>query len=110
MKSPENTPYERALKRVENIKKFYAHLRAYLIINVALLLIKANVFDLFKGNGFEDLHFERWLDINVYGTAILWGIGLLIHGLYAFQYKFKFFKKWEENKMKEFMDNEDKKY
>ena len=106
MKTTDSTPYNRALKKVENIKKFYAHLRAYLIINLVLLLIKANIFDLFKGGNIEDLHFERWLDLNVYGTAILWGIGLLIHGLYVFQYKFKFFKKWEEEKVKEFMEND----
>lgn len=102
-----NTAYDRALKRVEDIKKFYSHLRVYIIINVLLLLIKAKILSLIDGGSLQDLHFERWLDWNSYGTAILWGIGLLIHGLYAFHYKFNFIKKWEERKIEELMNNND---
>ena len=107
MKTSENAKYERAAKKVEDIKKFYRHLHVYLIINFILLLVKANVLGLLSGDGFEDLAFERWLDINVYGTAFLWGIGLAIHGLYVFQYKFKFLKNWEARKIEQLMNDND---
>ena len=107
MKTTENTSYARAQKRVDDIKKFYRHLQVYIIINVLLLLLKANIMSLGRGGNFTDLHFEHWLDLNVYGTAIVWGVGLLIHGLYVFQYKFKFFKNWEQRKINEFMNQED---
>ncbi|MDX1463099.1 MAG: 2TM domain-containing protein [Marinirhabdus sp.] len=99
--------YERAIKKVEDIKKFYKHLRVYLVVNVILFLIKVNILGLLDG-GVDDLHFDRWLDLNVYGTAFLWGIGLLLHGLYVFQYKFKFLKNWETRKVKKILEDQDK--
>ena len=100
------TAYNRALKRVDEIKKFYTHLRVYIIINILLLLIKAKLLSLIGGGAFEDLHFERWLDWNTYGTAIIWGVGLFAHWIYAFQYKFNFLKKWEKRKIQEILKND----
>ena len=107
METSENTKYERALKKVEAIKRFYKHLRVYIIINVLLLLLRAKIFKFFRDGDFSDVHFDRWLDWNTYGTAIIWGIALFIHGLYAFQYKFKFFKNWEDRKLKEILEKEE---
>jgi hypothetical protein len=108
MKTSENTKYERALKKVETIKRFYKHLRVYIIINVLLLLLRAKIFNFFRDGNVSDVNFERWLDWNTYGTAAIWGLALVIHGIYAFEYKFKFFKNWEERKLKEIIEKEDK--
>jgi len=107
MKTSEKTKYERAQKKVEGIKKFYKHLRVYIIINVLLLLLRARIFKFFGDGDFSNVRFDRWLDWNVYGTAIIWGVGLLIHGLYVFQYKFKFFKNWEDRKLKEILEKDE---
>lgn len=107
MKISENTKYERAQKKVNTIKRFYKHLRVYLIINVLLLLLRAKIFKIFKNGDLSDINFERWLDWNTYSTAAIWGIALVIHGLYAFQYKFKFFKTWEDRKLKEILDKDE---
>lgn len=102
------TAYDRALKRVGEIKKFHNHLRVYIVVNVLLLLIKAEFLELIDGGTFQDLDFERWLQWNSYGTAIIWGVGLFVHWVYAFQYKFGFLKKWEERKIEKLMNNEEK--
>tara|TARA_R100000988_G_C3988258_1_gene161125 strand:+ start:147 stop:479 length:333 start_codon:yes stop_codon:yes gene_type:complete len=107
MKTTENTKYERALKRVERIKKFYKHVRVYIIINIIFLLLKVKILSVIKNGDFSDVQFEHWLNLNVYGTALIWGVGLLLHGLYVFQNKFTFFKNWEERKLKEILEQEE---
>ena len=102
-----NTAYDRALKRVEEIKKFYGHVKVYIIINVLLLLITADFVTILDGNTLKNISFEKWLHWNTYGTAAVWGIGLLAHGLYAFRYKFTFLKKWEARKIEQLMQKED---
>lgn len=107
MNTSENTKYERAQKKVDTIKGFYKHLRVYIIINVLLILLRVKIFKFFKDGDFSNVQFDRWLDWNTYGTAAIWGFALVLHGLYAFQYKFKFFKNWEARKLKEILDKEE---
>lgn len=95
--SQNNNAYDRAKKQVEAEKGFYSHLTAYVIINVALLLINID---------FRD-SFGDWFALNLLSTPVLWGIGLLIHGLCVFKVKLHLFKNWEERKIKELMDKDD---
>ncbi|MBQ0732684.1 2TM domain-containing protein [Aquimarina celericrescens] len=90
--------YEKAKKRVENEKGFYSHLTAYVIINIALLFINADL-------GEADLN--DWFRWNLLLTPILWGIGLIVHGIYVFGKIPSFSKAWEERKIKELMDKDD---
>jgi len=106
MKISDQEKYERARKKVNDIKGFHKHLTAYIIVNIILLLIKANIMDAFSDHEF-DWNFESWLRWNTYGTAILWGIGLLIHGLYVYRHKFGFLKNWEERKIREIIEKEE---
>jgi len=94
----EQKRYENAKKRVEKEKGFYNHLTAYIIINIALLFVNSN---------FSHEGFNRWLDWNLYITPVLWGIGLLFHGISVFAKTPIFGKKWEENKIKEYMNKDD---
>ncbi|MCK8522886.1 2TM domain-containing protein [Aquimarina sp. D1M17] len=94
----EQQRYQRAKMRVEKEKGFYNHLTVYIIINIALLFINSQVID----NGIDSL-----LDWKLYITPILWGIGLLIHGITVFNTNKIFSKDWEERKIKELMDKED---
>ena len=89
--------YERARKRVEQQKGFYGHLTAYIIINIALILVNLDM---------KDILIEK-LRLQIFITPLLWGIGLLIHGLVVFGKGFKLFKNWEEKKIKELMDKDD---
>lgn len=83
--------YDRAKKRVEEIKGFYGNLAAYIVVNVGLLAVNL----LTSAN-------HLWF----YWPMIGWGIGVAIHGMKVYNYLPFLGKDWEERKMKEFMDKE----
>ncbi len=90
--------YQKAKKRVEDEKGFYSHLTAYIIINISLLFINADL---------GEADFNNWFRWNQLLTPILWGIGLAIHGIRVFGKTPSFGKDWEERKIKELMDKDD---
>ncbi|VXC13484.1 Histidine kinase [Flavobacterium sp. 9AF] len=87
--------YYKAKKKVEKIKKFYGHLSAFFLINIVLYF-----FDFFtRPNNF-------WFDYWFYWHLIIWGVGLIIHGIFVY-YTFPFFgNDWEERKMEQFIQEE----
>lgn len=100
MEPRRNIAYLKAKKKVEMLKGFYSHLLVYILINLAIILVSANVF----GNGKID--FSQW---EIYVTAFFWGIGLISHGIYVFfvlHFKNNFLKRWEEKKIKQFLEEE----
>ena len=101
MKTTENNTekYKLAKKRVAEIKGFYTHLTIYILVNTFILLTAAG---LFSGHG---LSFDM-PDWPHFISPVAWGIGLLFHGLYVFQFKSGFIKKWEERKVKEYMEKD----
>ncbi|WP_025740093.1 2TM domain-containing protein [Aquimarina pacifica] len=112
----ENKAYEKARKRLKDEKGFYSHLTAYIIINIAILILRSNIVSFFKINTTQHNGFDDWLDWHVIFTPLLWGIGLALHGLWVFRKNSileKFFKKsifskeWEERKIQEFIDDDD---
>lgn len=87
---------EKARKKVREIKGFYKHLLAYLLINIFLLSMAW--FNLKPGQ-----EFFKW---STFITALTWGIGLLVHAISVFG-SFDFLGKgWEERKIKEMMEKE----
>ncbi|MEM7186740.1 MAG: 2TM domain-containing protein [Bacteroidota bacterium] len=103
MRNMDQEKLERAEKRVKEIKGFYTHLLVYIVINCLLLFIQLYQFD-FR---FDDIKITIF---GYFSTPFFWGIGLLFHGLYVFQHKFKAFKNWEERKIKEYMQKEEEEY
>ena len=99
MKTEEHTEdikYLRAKDAVKRIRGFYGHLFVFIII--LLLAVIAPVFNTrFCVICFSDNHWMNLLGL------IPWGIGVLIHGLIAFR-TFAPFHKWEERKIKEYME------
>ncbi|MFC5045067.1 2TM domain-containing protein [Aquimarina hainanensis] len=93
--------YKRAKARVEKEKGFYSHLTVYIVINIVILIVNVNF--RFNFDGAED-----WLNWNLLVTPVLWGIGLLFHAIGVFG-KFSLYgKKWEERKIKELMEEEER--
>jgi hypothetical protein len=84
----ENAAYERAKKRVEELKEYYSHLAIYLIVNGVLFAV-----DYLSGEGW-------WF----YWPALFWGIGLAIHTFTTFVSDGPFGHNWEERKIRELMD------
>ena len=87
----EQTRYLEAKKRVEEIKGFYFHLIAYILVNSGLVVLNLLTSP-------EYLWF-LW-------AMLGWGIGLIFHAFSVFSGLWG--KAWEERKIKEFMEEDDK--
>lgn len=90
----EKERYYQAHKKVEEIKKFYQHLAVYILCNPIIIVV-----NLMTSPGY--LYFWWCL----FG----WGFGLAMHGMKAFDFSPLFNKKWEERKIKEILEKENKK-
>jgi len=82
--------YERARERVKEIKDFYSHLVTYICVMAFLVFIN-----------FKYTPEHLWF----YWPMLGWGIGLLFHGLKAYDITFMS-KNWEDKKIREFMEDE----
>ncbi len=85
--STENMAYEKAVKRVKELKGFYGNLISYCIVIPFLVII--NLITSPK---------EIWF----YWPMLGWGIGILAHGMNTFAIG----KNWEEKKIQEIMNNQ----
>jgi fatty acid desaturase len=87
----EQRRYERAQARVKELKGFYTHATAYMLVNIGLFVI-----NLLTGGGW-------WF----YWPLLGWGIGLGIHALSVFAFGGgPFGRDWEERKTRELMDRD----
>lgn len=82
--------YEKAKKHVEELKGFYGNLTAYCIVIPCLALLNYNTTSF------------PWIIFPTIG----WGFGLTVHGMEVFGYNPLWGKRWEERKIREFMDDE----
>ena len=100
--------YEKARKKVKDIKGFYNHLAVYLVVNTVLILSRTTVvfFFLDMNRVVEDDGFRDWVDLNLFITPILWGIFLFIHYINVFGFKPGFVKRWEQRKLDEYLGEE----
>jgi len=80
-----------AKKNVERIKKFYAHLTMYIMVNTFLIVL----------NMMTDSRF-MWSLIVVFS----WGIGLVSDWMKTYNYHFFLGKDWEDRKIREYMDKQ----
>ena len=85
----EQTRYQEAKKRVEEIKGFYFHLVTYFLVNAFLTVINLLTSPEYL-----------WFIWPLMG----WSIGLIIHGFSVFGGLWG--KSWEERKIKEIMEKE----
>ncbi|PKA83862.1 LytS/YehU family sensor histidine kinase [Ulvibacter sp. MAR_2010_11] len=83
--------YERAKKRVEELKGFYVHLTIYLI------MVPVFIFLNYKSTGFP------WAIFPIAG----WGFGVMGHAMEVFNYNPFLGKNWEDRKLRELMDKDD---
>lgn len=81
--------YQKARKRVKEIRGFYIHLVMYVLINSLLFLINITT-----SPG------VLWF----YWPLLGWGIGIFVHAFYVFGFGRWLGPEWEEKKIKEIMD------
>jgi sensor histidine kinase YesM len=85
--------YIRARKQVDKIKELYHNLAAYLIVIPLLAYVNYRTYWEFK-----------WFFFPMLG----WGVGILFHFLDAFGYNWFLGKNWEEKKIRELMNQDDR--
>ena len=84
--------YERARARVKELKGFYIHAAAFVLVNIGLFVI-----NLLVGGTW-------WF----FWPLIFWGIGLGVHALNVFGFRGTLGRDWEERKTRELMDKEER--
>lgn len=91
-----NLKYIRAKNKVDKEKGFYSHLIVYLLVNIAITIMKI----------WNDV--DSWVSFNneltridVFSVWLIWGIFLLLHFI-----SFKFGQGWEERKIEALMKKE----
>jgi len=90
----EQERYQRAAKRVKQIKGFYSHALVYTVINIMIVVINIQNLE----------HGESYFQWHNFTTLFFWGLGLLAHGLSVFAPTFMMGKDWEERKIREYME------
>lgn len=89
--------YRAAQKRMKDIKGFYTHLLIYVFVNIAIFVVDIRYGD-----------YESITDLSNYATIFFWGIGLFAHWASVFGPNFIFGKNWEEKKIKEILERDNK--
>lgn len=90
----EDKRYKKARKKVEELKGFYIHLFIYILVNLGMFIV--NIVTTPR---------ELWFYWPLFG----WGIGILAHAMSVFGIRGLFGKEWEERKIKQIMEKEEKK-
>jgi hypothetical protein len=83
--------YERARRRVREIRGFYLHVAVFVVINTLLHVIN-----------FMAAPTVYW----AFWPLLGWGIGLLAHGLATYRWMPFVGKKWEERKIRELLEKD----
>ena len=87
--------YIRARERVDELKKFYSNLTAYILVCAGLAVVNYYTY--------WDYKWFLWV---VFG----WGIGVFFHAVGTFRVIPFLGKDWERRKIQQFMDEEDSEY
>lgn len=91
----------KARRRVEELKGYYGHLTAYLLVNIALTTFKI-IGNLNNGESFA----EAFFDFGTFAIWFFWGIGLFFHTLKVFSLNPFFSKDWEKRQIQKYIDKE----
>jgi len=91
MNQEQQQRYEQAHARVKQLKGFYTHAAAYVVVNIGLLVINL-------------LTLGPWW---FYWPLLGWGIGLGVHALNVFALGGRLGQDWEERKTRELMNKDE---
>lgn len=83
--------YLKAQKEVGKLKSFYENLFSYICVNIILIIINLLV---------SPQHL--WF----FGPLLCWGVSVIIHAMYVFNWSLFLGKNWEEKKLKAFIEEE----
>ncbi|WP_420602198.1 2TM domain-containing protein [Flagellimonas sp.] len=95
--------YEKAKKRVKELKGFYNHLKIFLVVNGLFYLVKSGLLTPLMPQWFpKEAYYYDWIN----GNFIIWGLMVVLHALIVHRHKFPFLRKWEERQIKKIMEQE----
>lgn len=92
MTPEEQIKYTKAKERVQEIRAFYNHLSAYIVVIGAFAAL--------------NYYQNAWSHVWFLWAAFGWGIGVTVHGLRTYNANLLFGKDWEDRKIQEFMNEE----
>ena len=106
MKNSVLSKYERAKIKVASIRGFYYHAIVFVIVNLMLYLLKHEfTFILINKSALGNPEFLEWIDWNVFGTTIVWGVILAIHGIRVLGEFSLRVRVWEERQIQKYMNS-----
>jgi energy-coupling factor transporter transmembrane protein EcfT len=91
--------YNKAKERVTQLKGFYSHLAAYVVINSFILV------NIFIRNQARGETFWQW---PTFVTLFFWGIGLLFHAWHTFGTNVFLSKQWEQKQIEKYVEKDRK--
>lgn len=99
--------YERATKRVKELKGFYNHIKIFVLVNLFLYGVRSGFFHRFLADDFpiRPEYFD-WIHINL----LIWTVILLVHALITYRNKFPFYKNWEARQLQKFIEEEEQQH
>ena len=97
--------YHRAEQKVQALKGFYQHIMVFATFTVCLVAGRYYFLPML-GVLPQDKDVLNWIDLNTYLVPGLWTVVVVIHGLWVYNFRFKWIKRWEERKLVEFMEEE----
>ncbi|MCO4820549.1 MAG: 2TM domain-containing protein [Flavobacteriaceae bacterium] len=99
--SDKEKKYIKVKARVEKLRSFYTHLTVYMVVNGIIYSIRI-VKNFLRGESFMDAIF----DFSISGIWLVWGIVLIIHAFSVFGLPHILGNNWEEEKIKQFMEED----
>lgn len=93
--------YIRAKSKVDNLKRLYLHIAAYIIINCIVSIVKIWR-NMNNGESFN----EAVLDFGTFALWMVWGIAVAIHLFSVFGLDYILGKDWEAKRLKKYMDED----
>lgn len=96
--------YLRAEKKVNELKGFYIHLLVYICVNIFISyrVISENMED---GDTFQ----EAFFNLGTFIVWLAWGVGIAFHAFNVFVDNGILGRNWEERKIQEYMEEEERK-
>nr|WP_299389194.1 2TM domain-containing protein [Allomuricauda sp.] len=102
---PVTANYQKAQKRVRQIRGFYTHIVVFLVVTLIMYLTKASTMSLIiEKSDIHEIGFENYLHWQYWTITISWVAVLLIQGIKL--YGRPLISKWEQRKIQEFMDQD----
>ncbi|WP_415324795.1 2TM domain-containing protein [Chryseobacterium sp. MMS23-Vi53] len=96
--SKDDIRYKEAERRVKKIKSFYVFTFIYFAVNIFILYL--NYQELKPG--------ETIWQLKYFSLPFFWGLGVIFYGMRVFIPNFLLGNNWEERKIKELMEKEQK--